>query len=30
MKIIPDAGHSIKEPGIVDGLMEAAEKYASL
>jgi len=30
LKIIPDAGHSAKEPGIVSELVKACEKYKDL
>jgi proline iminopeptidase len=30
LKIIPDAGHSMKEPGIVSELVIATDKYSSL
>jgi proline iminopeptidase len=28
LKIIPDAGHSISEPGIIDALVDATDQYA--
>ncbi|MEO0854512.1 MAG: prolyl aminopeptidase, partial [Cyanobacteria bacterium J06648_11] len=30
LKIIPDAGHSISEPGIRSALIEATDRYADL
>jgi len=30
LTIVPDAGHSMKEPGILSGLVEACEKYKKL
>ncbi|MFN2515986.1 MAG: prolyl aminopeptidase [Pyrinomonadaceae bacterium] len=29
LKIIPDAGHSISEPGIIDALVEATDRFSS-
>jgi proline iminopeptidase len=29
LRIIPDAGHSLSEPGIIDALVQATEEYAS-
>jgi hypothetical protein len=28
--IVPDAGHSIKEPGILSGLVQATDDFANL
>jgi proline iminopeptidase len=30
LKMISDAGHSMKEPGILSALVEAADKYKNL
>jgi proline iminopeptidase len=30
LKIIHDAGHSMKEPGILSALVEACDKYKNL
>lgn len=28
--VVPDAGHSMKEPGILSGLVEACDKFKNL
>ena len=30
LHVVPDAGHSITEPGIVDRLVEATDRFATL
>ena len=30
LHVIPDAGHSISEPGIIDALVEATDRFGSI